>query len=177
MTKTFSVKSPLQMVTAVTIVVMCLNIFLPLNFSSVEAEATEYPFTLITTLEKTTYKLGEPVNVTWILTNIGEENVQLYHSIDMFGFVIRDENFFHVYRKGSRVFMLVYPFSPIAPGENLTGTEVWRQVYDDQILKVQNTYYVLKKVPPGIYYVSGYVWSGTYDVRFETPAIRITVVG
>jgi len=174
MTKTFSAKSPLQMITAVTIIVMFLNTFLPLNFSPVKAEATEYPFKLKITLEKTTYKPRELVYVTWSLTNIGEENVTLYSS-DMFGFVIRDENFNHVYRKGSRVSMVLYPFPPIAPGKNRTSTDVWRQVFDDQILKLQNTYYVLKKVLPGTYYVSGYSWISTYNVELETPPVRITV--
>jgi len=174
MTKTFSAKSPLQMVTAVTIVVMCLNTLLPLNLAPVEAEATEYPFKLKITLEKTTYKPGEQVNVTWTLTNIGEENITLYSS-DMLGFVIRDKDFNHVYRKGSRGLAVVIPYPPIPPSENRTSTDVWRQVYDDRILKLQNIYYVLKKVPPSTYYVSGYSWISTYNVELETPPVRITV--
>ncbi|NIO38526.1 hypothetical protein GTO27_12640 [Candidatus Bathyarchaeota archaeon] len=175
MSRTFSAKSPLQLVTAVTIVFMCLNTFLPLNFSPIEAEATEYPFKLKITLEKTTYKLGEPVNVTWTLTNIGEENVTLYSSRDLSGFLVRDENFIHVYRQGNRVWLVIHPSPPIATGENWTSTEVWRQVYDDQILKLQNAYYVLKKVPPGTYYVSGYSWIPTYNIELETPAVRVSV--
>lgn len=174
MTKTFSAKPSLQMVTAATIVFMCLNTFLPLNLSPVEAEATEYPFKLKITLEKTTYKLGEPVYVTWTLINIGEENVTLFSS-DMFGFLIRDENFNHVYRRGSRGLAVVVPYPPTPPGENRTSTDVWRQVYDDQILKLQNTYYVLKKVSPGTYYVSGYSWISTYNVELETTPVRIMV--
>lgn len=170
------VKSPVQTVALVTVIFMFLNAFLPLNFSHIKAEAVEYPFKLAITLEKTTFKFGEPVNVTWILTNIGDENVTLNHSIDVLGFLIRDENFIHVYREGSRVLMMVYPFPPIAPGESWTCTEVWRQVYDDQVIKLSSTYYVLKKVLPGTYYVSGYSWITTYDVDLETPVIRITIL-
>jgi hypothetical protein len=77
MNKKLSVKSPFQMVTLVTVIFMFLNAFLPINFFFLQAEATEYPFKLITTLEKPTYNLSEPVNVTWTLINIGDENITL----------------------------------------------------------------------------------------------------
>ena len=60
---------------------MILNTFLPLPLS-LQAEATEYPFKLKIKLEKSTFELGEPVYITWILTNIGDENVTLYTSVD-----------------------------------------------------------------------------------------------
>jgi len=165
------------MVTSATIVFMCLNTFLPLNLAPVEAEATAYPFKLKITLEKTTYKLGEPVNVTWILTNISDENVTLYNSIDwVFDFIIRDKDFNHVFQWSCDygVLLVVLPFPPIAPGDNMTFTGKWRQTYDGSNIY---PYYGLggKNVPSGIYYVFGVFASGTYGFEFETPAIRITI--
>lgn len=40
-------------------------------------EAIQYPFELVMTLGKTTYSLGEPVNITLSLTNISDENVKI----------------------------------------------------------------------------------------------------
>lgn len=178
MGRTFSVKSPFQMVTWVTITFMLLNAFLPLNLSSVEAEATEYPFKLIITLEKTTYKLTELVNATWTLMNIGEENVTLYHSADtLFDFVVYDEDFIHVFRYRSEwgIPMVYHPFAPIPPGHRITLTGFWDQIYDGSGNVKQELWH--KEVPPGTYYVSGIFSSATYNVKLRTPAIRITVGG
>jgi len=142
---------------------VALNAFLPLNFS-LQAEATKYPFKLVIALEKTVFKLGEPVYVTWILTNIGEENVTLYHSADsMFDFLIRDENFIHVYRYAFDYgwAAIYFPFPPIEPGGNWTETRIWDPTY----------------VPLGTYYVSGIFYSPTYGLTIETSAIRITILG
>jgi len=145
------------------LIFVALNAFLPLNFS-LQAEATKYPFKLVITLEKTVFKLGEPVYVTCILTNIGEENVTLYQTADrMFDFLIRDKNFIHVYRYAFDYgwIGLYFPFPPIEPGGNWTETRIWDQTY----------------VPLGTYYVSGIFYSPTYGLTIETSAIRITILG
>lgn len=177
MRNAFSIKSPLQLVTGVTIVSMCLNIFLPLNFLSVETQATEYPLKLITTLEKTTYKPGERIKVTWTLINIGEENLTLYTTRDRFDFVVYDENFIHVFQYGSYIFIaqIVLPWAPIPPNGNATATAFWKQIYDGSENTIPELW--LKKVPPGTYYLTGIFDSLTYDVQLQTPPIRITIVG
>ena len=178
MTRTFSVKSPLQLVTAVTIVFMFLNTFMPLNFSPIEAEATAYPFKLKITLEKTTYKPRELVNVTWILINIGEENITLYHSADiLFDFIVYDEDFLHVFRYRSEVGipMIYLPFTPLPPSHNWTVTECWDQTYDGSGDVIPALWH--KEVSPGIYYVTGFFSSSTYRIKLQTPAIRITIGG
>ena len=178
MHRTFSVKSPLHMIAGIAIIFMFLNAFLPLNFSPVEAEATEYPFKLTIALEKTTYNLGELINVTWTLINIGEENVTLYHSADtLFDFIVYDENFIHAFRYGSEwgTLTVYYPFAPIPPGDKRTLTGFWDQIYDGSGNVRQELWH--KEVPPGTYYVSGIFSSATYNVKLKTPAIRITVGG
>ncbi|MDH5779870.1 MAG: BsuPI-related putative proteinase inhibitor [Candidatus Bathyarchaeota archaeon] len=183
MTKKFSARSPLHLVIAATIVFMCLDTFLPLNFSSVEAEATAYPFQLKITLEKTTYQLGEPVSVTWILTNIGDENVTLYFPRDLLlDFIIRDKDFNHVfrYRTYNGVLCVILTLPPLMPGDNMTYTGDWRQIYDGypgRNIYDLPPYYRLggENVPSGIYYVSGVFHSAAYDFELETSAIRIII--
>ena len=151
--------SPFYSVVAVTAVFMLLNTFLPLNLSAT-AEATKYPFKLRITLEKTTYKLGERVNVTWILTNIGEENITLYHSADhMAHIAIYDENLNLVYASESSPTADYYPFKPLLLGANFTATERWKRNYHT----------------PGMYYIIGFFRSATYRLKLQTPQIRITI--
>ncbi|MDH7476862.1 MAG: hypothetical protein QHH17_00570 [Candidatus Bathyarchaeota archaeon] len=183
MDKTFPVKSPFQMVTMVTMTFILLNAFLPLNFSPVEAEATESPFKLIITLEKTTYKLTELVNVTWTLINIGEENKTLYGAgTDFLGdFRVYDEDFNLVYQHSHYIgtITVYYPYPPIPPGGNVTCTETWEQIYDDLEVNFETSPWIirLKHVPPGTYYISGYFWSPTYNITMETTPLRITIIG
>ena len=178
MRTTFSAKSPFQIISAVTIALMFLNMFLPLNFTSVEAEATAYPFKLKMTLEKTAYKSRERVNVTCILLNIGEENITLYHSADfLFDFIVYDEDFLHVFRHRSvwGIPMVYYPFVPIPPSANRTITGFWDQTYDGSGNVIPELWH--KEVPPGTYYVTGLFSSSTYRIKLQTPAIRITIGG
>ena len=164
MYRTFSVKSPLHIIAGVAIIFMFLNAFLPLP---VETEATEYPFKLTIALEKTMYKFGELISVTWILTNIGEENITLYHSADSaLDFIVYNENFNHVYRHDRLVPSIWFPFNPIPPSSNWTLTEFWDPIYD-----------VSGNAPPGIYYLSGIFSSTTYRITLQTPAIRFRIVG
>jgi hypothetical protein len=162
---------------------MFLNALLPLSFP-VQAEATEYPFKLTIALEKTTFKVEEPVNITWVLTNIGQENVTLYNSRDFpLDFLVRDQGFTNVFRYRSYVGVLqvIYPFAPIMPSDNMTMADVWKQIYDDRFLKLPDPYngvghfWSPKKVFPGTYYVSGIFHSATYGVNIETPVMRITI--
>ena len=115
-------KSPLQAVVATTIIFMFLNATFPLNFA-LQTEATEYPFKLTVALEKTAYRLGETVNITWSLTNIGEENVTLYCNRErLLDFIILDENFNHVFWYGLHMgrFLVVLPPLSLVPGDNIT---------------------------------------------------------
>lgn len=171
----FSTKSSSKTVIVSTIIFMSLNALLPLNFS-LQVEAAKYPFKLTITLEKTTYKLGEIVNVTWTLTNIGEENVTLYYSADfMPDFIIRNNNFKHVFRYAWHyaVAAIYYPLFTLAPGDSRTRMGDWEQIYDGSGNTDQILWY--EQVPPGPYYISGAFRSGTYQLEFETTPLRITI--
>lgn len=151
-----------------------LNAFVPLNLPS-QAETTSYPFKLTITLEKTTYKSGENINVTWILTNIGNETLTLYSSRDdVPDFMVRDVNSNYVFRYKAYIgtYQIIYPIAQIEPGHNVTLVGLWKQIYDGSaIVRVP-----FKQVPPGTYYASGLLISYTYNVELETPPVRITII-
>jgi len=173
----FSKSLSYQAVVVSVIFFMLLNAILPLD-SSLQTHANKYPFKLTIALKKSTYDLGEPVNVTWILTNIGEENVTLYNSRDdPLDFVLRDENFLHVFRYRSYyvVAMVLYPFAPIMPGDNLTIIGVWEQIFDQGFVETEPGFWRPRQVPPGTYYLTGVFSSATYNVSLETPVLKIEI--
>ena len=151
-----------------------LNALLPLNFPF-QAETTDYPFKLIITLEKTVYKSGENINVTWILTNVGSETLTLYNSRDdVPDFMVRDVNSNYVFRYRAYIgtYQIIYPIAQIEPGNNITLFGLWKQIYDGSaIIDLP-----FEQVPSGTYYMSGLLISYTYNVELETPPIRITII-
>jgi len=159
------------MIMVITIIFMCLNTFLPFPFSPVKAEASRYPFKLIITLEKTTYKLGEPVNVTWCLINIGDKNETLWMDEPVDDFVIRDKNLKRVYIDSSArgVFLVHFPFLTLQPSRNVTITASWYQIYDGSDYVREDLRF--KRVPQGIYYMSG-----AFRTYIETPLIKIIIM-
>jgi hypothetical protein len=161
-------------IVASVVVFMFLSAFSPITFSA-RAETTRYPFKLTLTLERTVFTLGEPINITWTLTNVGEKNVQLYLSVDDYpDFMIRDENLNCIFGFSRYTFLAAFwaPDKPIAPGDNITRVKAWGQINDGNGLSRQMWF---KQVPPGIYYVSGIFTSPTYAMTIETQAIRITI--
>lgn len=178
MNRAFSLKSPSQMVTAVTITCMVLTAFLPINLLSIETEAIQYPFKLTTRLEKTTYNLREPVNIKFSIENIANENATINLVPSPFDFIVYDENFVKVYREAENVgYDTVYhPPHIIKPGEALNITEIWYQNTSWKSFSAIGTpdfeirYYWAE---PGNYYVTGIFY---YITEIKTPPIRITII-
>jgi len=146
-----------------------------------EAEATRYPFKLVVTLDKTSYKQGEPVRVKWTLINVGDENVTLYHSADLFDFVVYNENFSHVfsYRNVSGLYPVYYLLPPIYPSENITKTGNWDQIYDNAKFVNPGVSHEIcyEKVSLGTYYITGVFVSFTWfnGGAIATPPIKIII--
>lgn len=164
------------MIAGVAIIFMFLNAFLPLNFSPVEAEATEYPFKLTIALEKTTYQLREPVEAILYLQNIANEDVTYRHPSQL-DLVVYDARFHQVFRWGEWhgwILMWVPP-QKIEPGEIRNFTLTWYQEVGFERIEqgVYNKYWA----QPGTYYVLGFFSSYTYSLELETPAIRFRIVG
>jgi hypothetical protein len=148
------------------LILIALNTLIPLGPS-----ASEYPFKLAITLEKTSYKTAEPITITWTLTNIGEENVTLLFGNDFLGdFIIQDDNFNVVYHEVANAVWaaIYYAYPELPPDRNFTRTVTWYQDYDG-ITK--------KHVPSGTYWVSGYFKGFSYPVTLETPPLKITIEG
>jgi len=179
MGRSLSVKSPLQMVTAVTIMFMFLNAFLPLN-SSLIAETTQYPFKLTTTLGKPAYKLREPINITPSLKNIGNENATVRSVPNPFDFIVYDENFIKVYRYGENhgYATMYYPPYTMTPEETINDTLTWHQSIGFEVIgRVGQPDFkiIYHWAKPGSYYIIG-VFT-TYNATLQTPPIRITIIG
>ena len=167
---------PIQTIIVSAIVFVNLNTFLPLPLP-LQTEAIKHPFKLQIILEKSTFELGEPIDVTWILTNIGDEYITLYTSIDrVFDFRVRNKNFRRVYYYGSNIgtTMLVEPYRPIKPDANKTITRSWYQKYGWEYIWPED--FRIEFVPPGIYYIEGVFHSPTYKLTMKTPMIRITIL-
>ena len=168
-------KSPIQTAIIVSVIVFVfLNVLLPFNFA-LQTEMTQYPFRLGIALNKSTYKTGELINITWVLTNIGEENITLYNSRDILGdFKVQDGNFNYVH-SGVTVLAWVFPYPDIESGGNITRKTIWTQTYDYEFDSLDPV--SPKHALPGIYYISGLFFSLTYNITLETAPLRIEIVG
>jgi hypothetical protein len=121
-------------------------------------------------LEKTEYSLGEPVNITLILTNISNQTINLQMSAISFDFwILNDMNIIIFQYSTSAIFPLYIIWQSIAPGRNLTRVLVWPQ-----------TYYTIDgaAVPAGTYYMVGQFGGlQTYPLTFNigVPALSYTL--
>jgi hypothetical protein len=113
-------------------------------------------------LEKTEYTLGEPVNITFTITNISSQTISLSHygagAFNMFEFrVYNDTN--------DSIWSLIYPVYPYNPGgpivtvtllnakESLTGVLVWGQTcnnmaFSEGVPVSSGTYYIVGQIGP-----------------------------
>jgi DNA-binding transcriptional ArsR family regulator len=115
------------------------------------SEVTYGQLRLTVNLKKAVFAIGERVNVTLRLTNIGPENVSVNVSPPVFNFDVLDAANKTVYRwLNDRVFLLIVISQTLRPGEYVEQTLSWEQTFHD---------YSGEQVPPGIYYIVG-MYSG-----------------
>ena len=154
-------------VVASVALLMLLSAFFPLA-SQLQAEATKYPFKLGICLGKTTLKVGEPIQVTWTLVNIGKEDITLYNIVDdTFNYLIYGENLNLVSKCVIGRFPMLFPVASLTVGANLTTTGNWNQICSMSGQQAR----------PGTYYLAGLFRSGTYNMTLETPLTIITILG
>ena len=131
---------------------------------------------LTMTLQKTNYSLGEPVNMTFTITNISNQTIHL----DSYGWV--GETFdmfeFQVFNDTNNIWSLIYPVfagyyngaisvTVLNPEESLTGALVWEQMYNDT---------VPVPVSPGTYYIVGQIGPIFLNgLTIETTPIQIVI--
>jgi DNA-binding transcriptional ArsR family regulator len=127
-------------------------------------------------LQKTNYSLGEPVNMTFTITNISNQTISLFQygvgGFNMFEFQVYNDT-------DNSVWSLIYPVYPLNPGgpivtttllgseESLTGVLVWEQMCN-------NTGPV--PVSPGTYYIVGQIGPVFMNgLTIETTPIQIVI--
>lgn len=132
---------------------------------AIKIEATHYPLKLTMILNKTTFKVGEPVNIRFLLENIGNETLTLCFSdgADFPVFVVYDEGGSQVYDRRKDLFF--HPvYLPIDLPSGLSNGVV-------------DTWY--PQLASGIYRIVG-VYSGRLGFMLgftiETEPITITIV-
>ena len=134
---------------------------------------------LAITLQKTNYRLGEPVNITFILTNVSNQTVNLaQYAGDVFDFRVYNDTNNTVYQSSLK--FPVYPFNPGGPrvactsikaNESLTGVLVWGQTCNNTAFSEGIP------VSSGMYYIvgeTGYIFN-TNGSTVETAPIQIVI--
>jgi hypothetical protein len=119
-------------------------------------------------VEKTMYSPGEPVNITFTLTNISNQTINFPMAAWAFDFEVFDDMNHSVFQySASQIFPQVIWNVFINPGENLTAFLVWPQM--------RNTTAFNAGVPvsPGTYYIVGLIWEGD-QIIVRTSPLQIT---
>jgi len=134
---------------------------------------------LTMTLQKTNYSLGEPVNMTFTITNISNQTILLsQYAAYQFGFIVYNDTNNNLYQTS-----LNFPLYPNNPGgldiipfslnaeESFTETLVWGQTCNNTI------YSEGVPVSPGTYYIvgqTGYIFNMN-GLTIETTPIQIVI--
>ncbi len=120
-------------------------------------------------VEKAVYSLGEPVNITFTLTNISNQTIIFPMAAWTFDFqVLNDTNHLIFQYSTSQIFPKVIWDMPINPGENLTDFLVWPQMCNTTAFTAGVA------VSPGTYYIVGLLWEIS-SLILQTPPLQITV--
>lgn len=122
-------------------------------------EKSYYPLKLTMVLNETTFEVGEYVEITFIIENIGNGTLTLSFSdgFDRESFVVYDEAGSQVYEDIHYYPQIRIPFMlPPSLGTSLTPT--WYQ-----------------NLPPGSYQIVGLFISGSLNFTIETQPVTITI--
>ncbi|MDH5460894.1 MAG: BsuPI-related putative proteinase inhibitor [Candidatus Bathyarchaeota archaeon] len=136
-------------------------------------EAIQHPFELVLKLNKTTYSLGETVNITISLTNISDENVKISllaggDPKSQFDFLIYDGSNDPIYRYSAhRGYYAGGPSVFLAPNQNITASYLWEQHDDDGGVVAEGKYFVVGRTHQ-IFYLD-------HSLSLETPRLEITI--
>lgn len=123
---------------------------------TVEGVNEELGLKLTMTLDKTVFQLGEPVNITFAITNISNETIRFIprpgRGTD---FLVYNETHSDVYLK-SRFFGLPGTSSiTLSPEESVGGKRQWKQVYNNHTWEEFEKGEHESPVSPGTYYIVG----------------------
>ncbi len=163
--------------------------------ASPKASAISGPLELSLALDKTEYGAGENISITYVLKNVGGENITLtfgegcyyydealhYHGRVFCDYIINDSNGTEVFRWSNQTgATLALVVINMAPGEQRNNTFTF--TFDKPYY-----YYYGCKLDPGVYRIRGIVPPGSLgtvgiisggihsSIRLETPSIAFTV--
>jgi hypothetical protein len=138
---------------------------LPTATSSPYGEDEALVLTL--TLQKTTFALGEPVNLTVIVTNISDQTIDFTHTGLDFDFKITNGTSSLVYQWSNfKAFAQFITIEPLPAGRAFSQNFTWQQTCNFN-LQVDGT-----AVSPGTYWVTG-LTGPSYGM--QTSPLQITI--
>jgi len=159
-------------------VVMCFGLLC--SQKPFTAQSSSNGLQLTMTLEKTEYSLGEPISMTFTITNISNQTMSLLHygvgAFNMFEFRVYNDTDNSVWSQIYPVFA-VNPGGPIVastllnPEESLTGVLVWEQTcnntaFSEGVPVSSGTYYIVGQIGP--IFMNG--------LTIETTPVQVTIV-
>ena len=130
----------------------------------------QFGLKLTMTLEKTEYSLGEPINITLTITNIGNQTVNFSLAPSNWDFLVYNNTNDTVFEwlKSGRAFPMWVENVPLDPGMSLAEIFTWPQTF-----WIWNTTGVSGgMVSPGTYYIVGQY--SAYSL--QTTPIQVTIV-
>jgi hypothetical protein len=151
---------------------------------SVEGVGDSAGLELTMTVEKTEYSLGEPINITFAVTNISNQtitvgesgqnqfdfyifnnmNSSFFDNITYFTSIVSSNTTVYWYQMGICQLNLAVN-APLGAGESLTQSVVWGQTYGSPLVPPDENV----AVPPGTYYIVGIA------MAMKTPPLQVTI--
>jgi hypothetical protein len=134
-------------------------------------------FKLTLTLQKTEYNLGEPVNVTLTVTNIGNQTTDFDEAPSWWDFVVYNDTYNGLYSwlRSGRVFPAYVTRVSLDPGMGFTNeVMVWPQLCNSTV----NRYgAAVSPVSSGTYYIVGQYdnFGHSFNYNLQTTPIQITI--
>jgi len=120
-------------------------------------------FKLTMIIPKDTYALGEPVNITLKLTNIGDENVTIHHGWGIpLNYLVLNQTGSEIYNsQWVTIVLMVRDETTLEPNMSIEKSFTWKQVSIDYPLRSFQEY----PVSTGTYYIVGFT---AFDDGFST---------
>jgi hypothetical protein len=102
-------------------------------------------------LQNTTFKPGEPINITFTVTNIGRQTISYVHSFPEFDFIVYNSSISNLYQWTSfKMFPMIVWNTHLDPGKNYTSVLTWPQTCNQTVYKNEGV-----PVSPGQYSIIG----------------------
>jgi hypothetical protein len=149
-----------------------------LTVTTAEGVNEEFGLRLVMQLEKTEYNLGDPINVSLALTNIGNQTIDFQYSARTLDFRVYNDTDNDMYEWSAwRILPCSFISMPIDPGMGLARVLVWPQLCNRSVNLLT---YEIVGVPasPGTYFIVGqasYLVSGQ-GYELQTTPVQVTIV-